>query len=190
MRMYTDVKFTHPIEHEGPFPSVGGFEVHLRDGSEIGFDFNETSYLIDDEDPRIVHVECRYEDLESFPEMARLKRHIHEIVELTDFHVDMEALYDEGKLTEFRSVLSVVLESEPIEGAQSNENVEIENRAEDICLYRFTQALLDTCEHSDTWRRKNRCRDCASLTEVDGEWHCDDAGRACNAVEDCPCGLL
>ncbi|MDQ9869868.1 hypothetical protein RFX30_10810, partial [Acinetobacter baumannii] len=74
-----------------------------------------------------------------------------------DFHVDMEALYDEGESTEFRSVLSVVLESEPIDGAQSNENVEIETRAEDICLYRFTQALLDTCEHSDTWRRKNRC---------------------------------
>lgn len=36
---------------------------------------------------------------------------------------------------------------------------------------------------------KDRCRDCAALVEINGEWVCDEQNKPVDEVECCPEGL-
>lgn len=191
MKLYADIRLTEPVSPEGPFPSVGGFEVRLSDGREIGFDFLESEYEIDADDPCVLHVICSHEDTASFPDVAELRTRIADIEEITDFYVDMEAFLDEGRATEFRAVRSIVIESDPAPDAVSNEYVTVQPICADFWEYAFTERLLATCVHCEANAPYNRCRDCAALTcDDDGGWLCEEAGTPCNRVKDCPEGLV
>lgn len=112
LRLYTTLKFSRPI---GPdtFPSVGGFEVKLTDGTHIGFDFMESCYSADSDDPNVIHVTGQYPDKTSFPDFDKLERSLHLIDTLTECYIDTEVFSDMG-LEEpiLENILSFTLESD------------------------------------------------------------------------------
>lgn len=85
MRMIMSVEFDRSATREH-YISPGGYEV-IAAGKNYQFDFLESIGMIDKKNPKVIHFECNYADLDSFPEMEELKKHLHEITDFIEFYV-------------------------------------------------------------------------------------------------------
>lgn len=141
LRLYLDLKFDRPV---GPnlFPSVGGFEVVLNTNRTIGFDFMQTEYTMDDNDPSITHVTCLYPDTESFPDMDTLEANLHNIVKLTECYIDTEA-YGIDEAPNLEQILSFVLESSNM--TEDHENTPF------VTLTRYSADTVQASLHDICW---------------------------------------
>lgn len=141
LRLYLDLKFDRPV---GPnlFPSVGGFEVVLNNNTTIGFDFMQTEYTMDNNDPRITHVTCLYPDTESFPDMDKLEANLHNIVKLTECYIDTEA-YGLDEAPNLKQILSFVLESSNMTENHANTNF--------VTFTRYSANTVQASLHDICW---------------------------------------
>ena len=72
IRQYLDVKFDKPIDKERDFISPGGYEIELKDGRRIRYDFMDYKGYIDTNDRSILHIIHSNLDIDSFPESKAL----------------------------------------------------------------------------------------------------------------------
>lgn len=72
IKQFLDIKFNRPIDKDNDFISPGGYEIELKDGRTIRFDFLDYEGYIDPEDPSVLHIIHSNLDVAVFPESKDL----------------------------------------------------------------------------------------------------------------------
>ena len=140
MRLYLTLEFNQPISCDGPFPSVGGFEVKLKnwdkekacDYLNIPFDFLNSEYLIDNNNHHIVYVACYEDDTYSFPDMVQLNKHLNDIVEVTELYIDTDDFDDSFNLVKCHEF---IIEGHSIMNAKNTKYMDVKQINSDIMAF-------------------------------------------------------
>lgn len=85
MKMYAEILFDREIDKEKHYISPGGYEVRLKNGKTVAFDFMDYEGIISESDRRILKCNMRNLDVEAFPDSRTLKP--QDIQEFTEFFV-------------------------------------------------------------------------------------------------------
>ncbi len=72
MTMYATLQMDREIDPNHHYISIGGFELHFKNGMNIAFDFNSSVANIL-KDPSYIRFECDEPDFDSFPEAELLE---------------------------------------------------------------------------------------------------------------------
>lgn len=86
MKAYITIKMDRPIERDRHYISPGGYAVTAA-GKYYEFDFCESYGWIDENDNTIIHFELRSEDMDEFPQIEELRKHLNEITEINECFV-------------------------------------------------------------------------------------------------------
>lgn len=86
MKAHMIIEFDRPVIEDYHYIMLGGYEV-VAAGKSYQFDFLDTYGCIDHMHPKCVVFQEGTADLESFPEMVELKKHLHEITAVNEFFV-------------------------------------------------------------------------------------------------------
>lgn len=85
--MYATLKFSRPIDAHNDYISPGGYEM-ISDDKLYQFDFENYRGKIDQDDKTLLHIECKYPDIDSFPDVADITPAIlAQIEKFTEFFV-------------------------------------------------------------------------------------------------------
>lgn len=97
IKQFLDIKFDRPIDKDNDFISPGGYEIELKDGRTIRFDFLDYEGYVDDEDPSVLHIIHSNLDIDVFPESKDLLN-----VKAEDIKCIIECYIYTGELDETR----------------------------------------------------------------------------------------
>ena len=88
MTMYATLQMDREIDPNLHYISIGGFEIHFKNGVNIAFDFNSSVANIR-KDPSFILFECDDLDFDSFPEADLLEwMLVHsEVEKIEEFYV-------------------------------------------------------------------------------------------------------
>ena len=88
MTMYATLQMDREIDPNHDYISIGGFELHFKNGMNIAFDFNSSVANILN-DPSFIRFECDELDFDSFPEAELLEwMLVHsEVEKIVEFYV-------------------------------------------------------------------------------------------------------
>ncbi len=88
MTMYATLQMDREIDPNHHYISIGGFELHFKNGMNIAFDFNSSAAQIL-KDPSFIWFECDELDFDSFPEAELLEwMLVHsEVEKIVEFYV-------------------------------------------------------------------------------------------------------
>lgn len=146
MKAYIKLKMDRRIDVEKHYISLGGFEVTLKDGITIPFDFLTQYDYIDPEDASVLIAEMADEDLHTFPDMLELFRRAQDIVSFSEFYV-----YTASEDTDYEEINPIKVLEFIIEDSSgvaytlnSSEYVMAYLDECNIATLEFRQKLLDT----------------------------------------------
>lgn len=86
MKMYVTIQFDREINQAIHHISPGGYEVEA-DGKSYAFDFMDYDGFVDTDDRTILHCRMKDEDMDSFPEVNELKKHLSGITKIGELFV-------------------------------------------------------------------------------------------------------
>lgn len=88
MTMYATIQMDREIDPNLHYISIGGFELHFKNGANIAFDFNSSAAQIQN-DPSFIRFECDDLDFDSFPEAELLGWMLEnsEVKKIEEFYV-------------------------------------------------------------------------------------------------------
>jgi hypothetical protein len=87
MRQYLKIRFDRPINPKQHYISPGGYEVELKSGRKIQFDFYLYWGYVDKEDPTVLHIVNRILDEDAFPEALDLDSVVSQISKIIECYI-------------------------------------------------------------------------------------------------------
>jgi len=98
-RLEGSIRFNKPIDKDHTDISIGGYEMVMA-GKSVQFDFEEFRAYVDEDEPDLLHFECKNPDEDTFEDIADINRFMLEHVEtISEFYIDSEE-YENGKETD------------------------------------------------------------------------------------------
>lgn len=130
MRMYASIQFDREINKDKHQISPGSYELEAN-GTTYRFDFNEFDGSIDNDDKTILHCRMKDEDLDSFPEMKEMKKHLADITKVNEIFI----FTGENEIDEIHPIKLMYLSFADNENSVYVINSEILERAKVIDCY-------------------------------------------------------
>jgi len=99
-RLEGSIRFNKSIDKNRTDISIGGFEMTMA-GKSVQFDFEEYRAYVDDDEPDLLHFECKNPDEDTFPDIESINRFMLEHVEeITEFYIESSEYDENGKETD------------------------------------------------------------------------------------------
>ena len=110
-RLEGSIRFSKPIPKEHYNLSIGGYEMTMA-GKTVQFDFEEFRAYIDEDEPDLLHFECKNPDEDCFEDIADINRFMLENVEaILEFPIESVSFDENDEELEEQTVLPVNIES-------------------------------------------------------------------------------
>lgn len=86
-RLHADIRMSRPIDKENDYICPGGYRMTMG-GKSIMFDFEDTYGYILDDDPSVIHVECRNPDHYTYKDLDLVTEEmLEQVTEIQEFFV-------------------------------------------------------------------------------------------------------
>jgi len=110
-RLEGSIRFNKTIPKEHCALSIGGFEMTMA-GKSVQFDFEEWKANIDEDEPNLLHFECKNPDEDTFEDIACINKFMLSKVEaITEFYVESTELDENNHELGEQTLLPINIES-------------------------------------------------------------------------------